>query len=229
MQTLKSHPICFDRPTGRVSVDLGSGRLRARDVRTPMLTVERLQARLDDAAVLQDLFEATSLDEAGKALEGVTVDIDTVQLRIPQETLCRGLQQMMPERHPELSLSAPDGFRLAGRVEGWVTVPFEIAGKLGATTTGQLLADIQQATIFGMLPAMLPACASIGAKLARKHVGHTRDGGRFAIDPASRAPSGTRFFLTDVHVEGTDLIVSGHGAWTDGRGQRGDKTPLPRE
>lgn len=209
-----SHPILSTAPRGRFTVDIATGRLSARGVTLPTLTVERLDARLADPGVVRDLFEATDASEAQRTLLGARVMIDDVRLRVPQETLSEGLQKMMPSRHPELTLSGRDRFRLTGHIDHRVTVPYDLDGTLGRTEDGRPYAEIEHATAFGVLPAMFFACMMVASRLERNNLDYTRDGSRFTVDAGSAVPGQARFRLRDVHVDGTDLIMRGQGSWT---------------
>lgn len=210
---LVSHPILRTPPGGTVNIDLRRGRLSVRDVKAPQMTVDRLTMQLADPAVLSDLFDASSLDEARRVLQDAPVDVRRLQIRIPQETLTRRMREVEPQNDPEIRLFEPNGFEMSGHVERWVDVPFAFKGTLEASPEGRLLADVHDATVFGVLPAMMPVCAAVAARLARRHVSHERDGGRFDVDVSSPLPQGARFRLGDVHVEGTDLVIGGTATW----------------
>jgi len=221
-------PLTNDGPWGprprTISLDLDTGDVQIRNLKTPDLTLEELDVRVPEAGhLVENMVNIQSL-LAGKgklelpslkSLETAPVAVEAARIKLPEETVNEALQQIggpiLAEKGiVDASIALEEGkIVVSGTLDKLIDVPFRIEGALSAANDKQLRFSLEKTRVLGFLPVPRLVTDIFTAMASREmeKANVRQEGDDFLLDVGAFLPKNVAVGLKSISAHDGYLMV----------------------
>lgn len=207
-----------------ISLDLDTGDVQIRNLKTPDLTLEQLDVRVPEAGhLVENMVNIQSL-LAGKgklelpslkSLETSPIQVESARLKLPEETVNQALQgiggPILAEKGiMDAAIALEEGkVVLTGTLDKLIDVPFRLEGRLSAAPANQLRFSLEKAKVLGFLPVprLVTDIFTSMASREMEKANVRQDGDDFLIDAGAFLPKNVAVGLKNITAHDGYLMV----------------------
>lgn len=203
-----------------IQLDLQRDEVTLRGVATSEVAIDNLQVSIPGVgkAVPQLVQVSNVTNQQGKmqlpslaSFEKFPIQVQAMQIRVPESTLNRVLSQRPVEGLSDLHLQVGDAGRLqlSGYAHKVFPIPFSVSGRVSAAGGSKLRFEVEKARVAGFLPVprlMMNLFASLASReMAQMNV--QQEGGAFVVDSRGFLPANVSVGIDSVQTRAGEVTL----------------------